>query len=126
MEMIVVVASLASSGWRSVPVNCGPKYWWTWPTGRGFPSLSTFNKPATDTLPRLQTRCPMQQEKPGTPASATEDRRKNRLTVPACAICGSTSTRVACRVEYALYVRCDDCGHVWGIARPGEVLPGEP
>jgi predicted nucleic-acid-binding Zn-ribbon protein len=52
-------------------------------------------------------------------ASRLFDRRLQRLTVPPCKRCGSASTGVATRTDYVLYVRCQTCGYVWSLPKPG-------
>jgi uncharacterized Zn finger protein len=51
--------------------------------------------------------------------SVPVDRRRNRLTLDCCHQCGSDAVRVVTRTEYVVYVRCDRCGHVASIAKPG-------
>jgi len=50
-----------------------------------------------------------------TPSQGTETRPEDQSLVPSCACCLSTNTRIIHRVDYALYVRCDDCAYVWGV-----------
>ena len=47
------------------------------------------------------------------------DRRKHTFTPPPCASCTSTTTEVAARTDYVLYIRCAACGHVWSVPKPG-------
>jgi hypothetical protein len=47
------------------------------------------------------------------------ERRRNRLTPPPCSACGGNRTHVASRTDYYLYVRCEECGSVWSVPKPG-------
>ena len=49
----------------------------------------------------------------------TFERRMDRLAVPPCESCGSTTTAVVTRRDYVVYVRCKACGYVWSIPKPG-------
>ena len=50
------------------------------------------------------------------------ERRQQRLTIPPCENCGSTSTGVATRTEYVVYLRCPACWYVWSLPKPGREL----
>ena len=51
----------------------------------------------------------------GTPG----DRRLKRLKPPTCSVCGQDDTRVTLRTDYVLYLRCDRCGSIWSVPKPG-------
>jgi len=63
-------------------------------------------------------RQPLKATLSGTPG----DRRRNRLRPPRCAHCSADDTRVTARTEYLLHLRCNGCGRVWRIAKPGHEL----
>lgn len=47
------------------------------------------------------------------------DRRRNRLILPACSACRHDGPRVTVRTDYVLYLRCEHCGAVWSVPKPG-------
>jgi hypothetical protein len=60
-------------------------------------------------------RKPLPATLPGTPG----DRRLVRLRPPRCEVCGQASTRVTVRTAWVLYLRCECCGAVWNVPKPG-------
>jgi hypothetical protein len=55
---------------------------------------------------------------------AVPDRRQNQLLLPACSVCKHEDPRVTVRTDYVLYLRCDHCGSVWSVPKPGHQLLG--
>jgi hypothetical protein len=47
------------------------------------------------------------------------ERRMNRLKPPPCSTCGQDHCRVTLRTDYYLYLRCEQCGSVWSVTKPG-------
>jgi uncharacterized Zn finger protein len=43
----------------------------------------------------------------------------NRLKPPPCSTCGHDPCRVTLRTDYYLYLRCEQCGSVWSVTKPG-------
>ena len=60
-------------------------------------------------------RKPLRATLSGTPG----ERRRNRLKPPPCSACDRDETSVAVRTDYVLYLRCEHCGAVWNVPKPG-------
>ena len=67
-------------------------------------------------------RKPIDATLPGT--DVRPERRANRLVAPPCSACGRDRLRAILRTDYVVYFRCDDCGNVRSIAKPGEQMFG--
>lgn len=51
---------------------------------------------------------------------AHHERRNRPRALPSCEQCGkSDKVRVATRVDYFLYLRCEECRCVWSVPKPG-------
>jgi len=50
-----------------------------------------------------------------------ERRSKDRLVIPPCLSCGRSTVQVATRTDYYLYLRCDECWHVWSVPKPSKI-----
>jgi hypothetical protein len=61
---------------------------------------------------------------PATPPGTPGDRRFDRLSPPLCEVCGQTNPRVTVRTAWVLYLRCEYCGAVWNVPKPGCELYG--
>jgi hypothetical protein len=46
------------------------------------------------------------------------ERRTHRLSIPHCPNCDAPP-RIVTRTGYVVYVRCEQCAHVWSIEKPG-------
>ena len=47
------------------------------------------------------------------------ERRRYVFKPPPCESCRSSTTEVASRTDWVLYIRCDACAHVWSVPKPG-------
>jgi hypothetical protein len=48
----------------------------------------------------------------------TVEQRLCRLAIPPCQQCSVPDPRVVSRTDYVIYVRCEQCAHVWSIEKP--------
>ena len=62
---------------------------------------------------------PSRKPLPATLPVVRGDRRLDRLTPPRCDVCGQASTHVTVRTDWVLYLRCEYCGAVWNVPKPG-------
>jgi transposase-like protein len=48
-----------------------------------------------------------------------ERRSATRLTEPVCPSCGRSHPAVTVRTDFVVYYRCDACGEIWVLEKPG-------
>lgn len=56
---------------------------------------------------------------PLSPPDPLADRRRQRLELPPCPECSSDDVRVMTRTDYVVYIRCEQCLHLWSVPKPG-------
>ena len=54
------------------------------------------------------------------------ERRIQRFAPPPCPECKGRGVRVMSRTPYVLYVRCEQCLHLWSVPKPGIAPLGVP
>jgi hypothetical protein len=57
-------------------------------------------------------------------SSPYERRAATRRPNPPCPYCAATAVNVTVRTVYVYYLRCEACGEVWHVPKPGFEAPG--
>jgi predicted RNA-binding Zn-ribbon protein involved in translation (DUF1610 family) len=58
------------------------------------------------------------------PASRVQERRIDRLSLPSCPSCKTTTMAPVSRTDYVVYFRCPECGHIESVRKPNGRLGG--